>query len=1410
MHPPSWWPTTAVVAPTLPPVSPHFCIGAAQREGHSWAGHDLPPTDRATPYAQAALFERCQASSILFSWLAVLHRPSRGAHSSRIGDVGEAAAATWRGCLAALLPDRLVLWESTRTAEASEGDQPVDISGARPSTFRPCDTIVFGEDSAAQSLGGPDTASARDFEVYSQRALWTFRAGSGEDAAAWVLHLHARTTACARRHLGLPPVPPALSLLGDNHLLAVPDCALAEPLPVSTAALDGPYSEAMLLSSHSVRTRLRAFARRLLPEHVPLLRAWEHLQAVLLLETAPASGAPCSLCSRPADLCGRSRSTVSRFFAMNAPDRVALPAALAARILPHPSVKLAACVPALVWQELSLHLEHLVRDRLLLPYARAMLNQASHAHGRREAQVEAGQEGPTPAVQGEGTARQGSVAAPQQERVRRGSFVSRAVRAASFAVLGAVSPTKARLEEARERAKTSSGQGGTARRLTLGEAESAWGDGTALPSAAFTPLAVDVAAIPSSSLLCPFDPCLGLGTGGRGEESALIRAVAPAMEAVPSAIVRHAWRAAVGHRALASTGLSGRAPPVADVLLAHLLMQVGLTSSHPASQALAARLGSEVLASIASHPLALPDLTRGASLPLSAGSMLPPEAGAGLGERFTVLRALLNAGGEQGITQTRGFMLPAFVHAVEDAVVEAALLAWEWGAPRADLGRAHGPQCGVGVGKVASCVRLAGIGLVASCCVPRSTARAPEAWSRSLRSDELRLTPGHPLLMWLAGTGGRPSAEALRVVDDSSTAWFETNLSIDGLFCLPSAAWANLPPTVRQVPSDARGRGGRPQREREHVQHPAPAASTFSSLLAAADAGSHTARLPEDWSRGVRYAVPEVGRARVWAAWSAAPLDGGAEGGAVPALASAWTASTGTLAITCVDSPAPGMAKTATVSVDYPACSALLARRLRLRGLQRPAGNSGAHGTLCPGTWSAALLIRYADGAMELWPASDASGTAEDDGLDALGPGTTTAASALALLKGSTTASAPPPLGLLHLRDAVDVGWTREPRLPAHAIDIITPGSGVLHCIPWRRDAAPALYTALRDAAYGRGLTSANSSGSVHALVLPPALTGGRKVRLQLRATVGPNLNQESATRSEDPAADGPERTILLSGKVQKRGLIRTSYLPRMLRLVAMMPGTKSDEEDGAAPLAPAPGAADPSAIAALCRLLWLPTIADATLVAGFPLLQPVVVQDVPTFALRLGPAGAALISSGTQSALEVILEYGREPTNSWGRVKPREAGTEPVFDIRGQVPVWIAGNEALVTSVTWEAVARKQTDVKAAPADWGAAPMSPFSSALSRMLGASPGRSELPANENPARSASTYDLRVATPDRVWYFRVEGAEQAGAWCAILTAFSAPRSIVISKWLPTTSGKMRVFNTATGGPETMFRAIIKQR
>jgi hypothetical protein len=188
--------------------------------------------------------------------------------------------------------------------------------------------------------GGPPSASAlqgTDWLLWSPLGTWVFRAGSESDAAAWLLHVNAVLVG-QRGGMGaaLPPL-----LLGDGDVAAVAEAtagwaalrAHGELAAIVGAVAAGATSGGarwlhLVLGCAAVRARLRRLCAKSLPEHAPLLRAWEHIRAAELLSTVCSASAGSVGGDGVKALLGLVRAALWRFFHPGAEEPVRLPPGL--------------------------------------------------------------------------------------------------------------------------------------------------------------------------------------------------------------------------------------------------------------------------------------------------------------------------------------------------------------------------------------------------------------------------------------------------------------------------------------------------------------------------------------------------------------------------------------------------------------------------------------------------------------------------------------------------------------------------------------------------------------------------------------------------------------------------------------------------------------------------------------------------------------------------------------------------------------------------------------------------------------------------------------------------------------------------------------------------------------------------
>lgn len=284
--------------------------------------------------------------------------------------------------------------DKLKSMTSSTFDKVEPLAG--PPALKPEKRLVIHFDSATYGISGSD------FQVYSDGLLITLRAASEAEASAWLVHIHS--CIAGKRRSSSELTDPAPIALSDNHLLSMAEVALDEsatkisdrvgasfcslfdnnvvkknePLldshmvdVMDTVRTSSPINMRKLLSHFPIRMRLRAFARRVIPEHVPLLRAWEMMLIYDIHQSFAATLGPRAILKSAIDV-------FDRFFGRGAADPISLPTdvlhALSLELVRCGplSQEVSVCPPATLFNKSVHSVEEMIKSKILGPYSRAL------------------------------------------------------------------------------------------------------------------------------------------------------------------------------------------------------------------------------------------------------------------------------------------------------------------------------------------------------------------------------------------------------------------------------------------------------------------------------------------------------------------------------------------------------------------------------------------------------------------------------------------------------------------------------------------------------------------------------------------------------------------------------------------------------------------------------------------------------------------------------------------------------------------------------------------------------------------------------------------------------------------------------------------------------------------------------
>lgn len=1403
-------------------------------------------------------------------------------------------------------------------------------------------------DSHAQA----SSISGCEFELFAGTRCCVFRAGSEAEAAAWVLHLHARTVALRRSMRtaatatgtsSIAPVSSMWPLLSENSLIASQeqhrqDAGIAE---LGLREEPRPAVEVML-HHHIGRQRLKAFARRLLPENVPMILCWEHIQTykvchprVQVAFNSQSSPRPPACYCVPEDAMAahlQASNIIQRFFSTHGPDGVAvLPAlvnTLKAAVLPraqqplHPNRDGCLChllPPADVFDEVQQQVEAAISSRLALPYARAAARRGTHRPTAASTGASAVAGRSSAKGSGGGSRRRASTAwsetttssntteqramlsrrpsAPSGKLTSMTSSVqnSRTLRSVSHSP-GAAAANRVSLPAPRRSFGGPSASGGSklstevsllevdaeavmdVRAASLSSAgagaavDAAFADATAGGEAdaavllqqrllqqqqLLVPADVDVRDMPFSSLLHPQGEDVLVTSEAHGDagfaNERLLQAVCAVLPAATNAWAT-AWRTTIGHYSGPLLGVShaptsGNGGFVHPTVLQWCLQRQGLAPHHVAGiwprDATLAREPSQRAVSSQDGSADAPSTSATQILQTADCMLLAPHVGILDGHSSAVVLSRVRAAADfarvwRGMSEASAedsdaiTAVPAVRIAMQDALVESILITSQLLSPTptpvtcmrytpAAQPLAEGamqPQLPATTALTnAQYAAVFGEPRRSLRDSPRGTARGPE-WPDWCATDmsSLLLQDGHPALAALLGLSA-PSNNGTNAISNSMLRDTASDDGMEGSSAGSSASTASLP-ALFGCPYPPGDVFLPPQQLTQHPQRHKRLQRSHATVEAS---HGHTSAVPSGSSSCRVYPVPVVAR---WCAWVVG-LDWHAAAAAAAEIPEGSLLNVSrygsSLSLTITALGAQQAEK--QVLVDTWSNSRSLLRQLSAApapsqpSLQDCVQEAEGLRVGLPQSHSPLHRVHlhlHADGMLSFWRVAT-----EDGPSGTAAAYRDPAAAAFAALQRGTLPAVPDLLGHLYLPSALDIRSTRYAHLPPRSVDIITVAGAV--SITYCEDVtggrvvdAAELLAWFTDKAQHRPDTA-------HALLLPPNVTGGKKMRVQVRVVdVG---SSATATEGGVIASNSRKPLPLLEHIMQKRGKIHTAYKVRTLRLVMTpssspspalsLPGAAASAGSGGAALEARAG---PTAVTSLgSRAAQIATLADLATYLGLrhstlvpsvdaATVSPSPVADLiaaaaaepavsaacplPTALLRYllqgqasstpnAGAGAAVAatSPGSMSAPELRLEYSKGDVLR-GNVLLWCAAESRVLDARIS-----AGSGSSGGGGSHGIAAPPSPAPDAAPArDSSPVPTKPASRAkrLSAFLRGGAGNTAGKSNgDEPATPTAVVEWQLRTPDRTWQFLCDDPSVAAMWLAALHAFLAPRARQVS-------------------------------
>lgn len=1282
-----------------------------------------------------------------------------------------------------------------KPSSSSTLDRVEPLSG--PPALKPEKRLVIHVDSAVYGISGSD------FQVYSDGLLITLRAASEAEASAWLVHIHSCISAKRRSTSEFTdPDPIALS---DNHLLGMAEVALDEsskrvsrrvsanlnslyemnagkkPEPVLDSSIFDIFDTVRssssikmrnLLSHFPVRMRLRAFARRVIPEHVPLLRAWEMMSVFDIHQSSVAFLGPKIVLKSAIDI-------FDRFFGRGASEPISLPT----DVLHALSLDLVRCGPltqdVIVCPPANLFVnsfrvvEDLIKLKLLGPYSRALsclfisarqspneavmdvlisskgglLRQLSRSSFSNivatggASEPSSRRNSMSPGENPQPVSRRSSLFSviPDAFASATASSRSRSVtRAGSFLSPTSPSATKSRSKSMVSAADSSSSpaqsSAAMATALNLSDVlDSSAADisgfdfdfdsaPTSSIRSALPPSSVDVSLIPRSSLFLQGRGLPSIQQGTTVSDDFVIESVFPTFS-ISITSWRKNWQRSLG-RTLTMSPSNIVTPN--EKVISWVSRRHGVDTE-------------QLLSAIGADVVPQNEIKDGVA------SDAPP--------------------------------LPAAVRALQDAVTEAILISNEL----RNMNNMH--ESSYSKSKESSDLSSYLYSALFGECTSSSPFSSPskddlqdndENDNRervTLDSRSLVARSSHPLAAALSGVTGKSN--------DSPNQTSSTSIRtiVSGVLMNPSfgdnGVGSNFSPPrptasvtksvledivrsefLRLTPLKTLGS------RKERIAALGGRTPLNTQLIARNPSGLRFISVDGADSQAFSgYPVPALYSLQVWASFSSR--------GFSTSSMSPRGLNDGSCVIDISVIPSAGSATYAPKRLQCDLNAASYAFSSSLSSPRTP-GSPVIQGRIV-------TVVVHADGSLTLYD-NDHFKDSSDAAWGLFSPPDTHDENSCTML------------GLMFLSKALDITLTNDVSLPRHCVDVVMPG-GVLNLIAVDGDSS-GLLDALSSASRTKAVTT-------HALVVPGAKSGGKKVRLQVRSEIlsvrleptGMDLKISSFVPLPFfLSSSSTGSVVLLKGAMYKRGKIRTAFARREMRVTASfttITSTAVSNAASASSITPAP-ATDLDKLFQHIRSgpYRVPPFSRSSDQRPLPL---VVVRAVGLAALDRAVAAKESPLPSLESLMESVkitdvkLEYSKGAA------------------LRGSILLWSSGATHSIGVVPEVS----HVDVKQVKQpDTGSISASSVTTATDL-----PSKSRIDSRKKwigdtsgSALSGSTF-FALYTEGRVWQFACDDANEAREWVAILSALCSPRDSAVARTLPKTRPG---FSSAD---ESLMKAIL---
>ena len=1278
---------------------------------------------------------------------------------------------------------------------------------AGPPALKPERRLVINTDSSTYGISGSD------FQVFSDSLLITLRAASEAEASAWLVHIHS-CIAATRKSSASENVDPSPIALSDNHLLCMAEAAIDEsaqkastkievtsnslletkkettaPVPILDTNI---FSESLdttrssfsinmrrLLSNFPVRMRLRAFARRVLPENVPLIRAWEMMSLFDIVHSCAESLGSKIVLKSAVDV-------FDRFFGRGATDPISLPndimhtLSLELYRCGTLSQDIVTCPPSTLFVNSTRAVEDMIRIKVLGPYARALsclLVAARQSPNEAASDVLISTKG--------GLLRQlsrssfSNIATPGtgETALRRNSMspgenpqpVSR--RSSLFSVI----------PDAFAAATTSSRSRSTTR---TGSFMSPSSSTSKMRSKSVSSAATESVASPatmSASIALNLSEVLDVG-------AADISGFDFDFESNPSSSIRSALPpSSVDISLLPRTSilLQGRGSPL--LLQGSTVSDDFIVESIVSSFLIPIALWSRTW--LRSLGVSKPSENNNKSTDLKTCALIPHEKVVlWISRRHGVNAQQLTDAYSDTVSELKSTSetvdgeiaapLPAALRAVQDAITEAVLMSQElrslrninedidirnkessdlsdylYSALFGELKTKNDPSLMSYIQKERKKVNLDSRSLVARNSHPlAATLRGP-----------LRILPP-------TGLASTQTSSSIRTILSGvlMNPTFEEFDTMDGLNVTQSIVGITRTVLVELVrPNILQLSMIRPGVSRkDRIAALGGKVPLNSQLLAQKEISSQFISVDGAVTSSiVGYPVPVLFSQEVLASFSSR--------GFSPSSFSPRGLNDGSCVIDVSIIPSSGSAiySPKKLTCDLNVASYSFASTL---SSPRTPGNIKYQGRKT-------IAVIHADGSLALYEQNFVPDSSN---------------SAWSLFSSSNENESqdevkPKMLGLVFLQKSLDITFTNNVYLPRHCIDVIMP-AGILNLIPIDGDSS-GLFDALMSASKTKSLTS-------HALVVQGTKAGGKKVRLQIRSELISLRTEQSGIDSKISSfvplpfflSSSTTSVVILKGAMYKRGKIRTAFTRRDMRVTATFTTSSSLSASGntsVSTMIPSTSSPATSELDNLFQQLRsgpfrVPPFSRSSDQRPLPL---VIVRAVALAALdraitaKENPLPSLENLMNTVKISEVKLEYSKGAA------------------LRGSIVLWNSGSTYAIGVVPVSSITEKiEVDD---PKKGSISSFKSTSTETTSIKSGTESRKKWIGDTSGSFLKDSTFFALYTEGRVWQFACDDANEAREWVAILSALCVPRDSAIARTLPKTRPG---FSSAD---ESLMKAIL---